>query len=323
MQSVDHLLAQVQQSFEAGSSSPSPRTPAVAPPPFWPWAVQLHEAGLNQDRPTVERLLREFPTAPPRACLQEAHSTCKPDALTDAYYHRVVGIMVHSWQNTAALEANIRARRQTEEAAIEETVKAWMAYVDSVCPPSSAGLKAPVTPSDTTPMEKIYIESHTNAEEALKNHTDFLLTTAREEGFADTEGEEARLRGIRDAAVARRQAARQRWMQSKIPHGGNPSSIPAREENDDDRAFVRRMLENQIHTEVMQLTAERAVNDAHVITLYKDGEKAKFARLREPEMAAQQAAESKRIPPCCESMHEYDRRQSILKLLNTVLRIQK
>ena len=322
MQSVDDLLAKVQQTLVAGSSSPSPRTPATAPPPFWPWAVQLHEAWLNKDEDTVERLLSDFPTTLPRACLQEAHSICKPDALTDAYYHRVIGLMVHSWRNTAALEAKIRARRKAEDEAIAETVKAWMAYVDSVCPPSSAGMKAPVAASDTTPMEKIYIDAHAKAEEALKNHTDFLLTTAREEGFEDTNGEEARLRGKRDTALARRQAARQRWMQSKIPHGGHPS-IPAREGNDDDRAFVRRMLENQIHTEVMQLTAERAVNDAHVITLYKDGEKAKFARLREPEMAAQQAAESKRTPPCCESMHEYDRRQSILKLLNSVLRIQK
>jgi hypothetical protein len=108
-------------------------------------------------------------------------------------------------------------------------------------------------------------------------------------------------------------------MQSKIPHGGHPS-IPAREKNDDDRAFVRRMLENKIHTEVMQLTAERSVKDAHIITLYKDGERAKYTGLKEPHMAAQHAAE-RRTPPCCESMHEYDRRQSILKILNSVLRI--
>jgi len=321
MQSVDDLLAQVQQTLVAGSSPP-PRTPATAPPPFWPWAVQLHEAGLNQDRTTVERLLREFPTTRPLPCLQEAHSTCKPDTLMNAYYQRVVGVMVQSWQNTTAMEAKIRARRKVEDESIAETVKAWMAYVDSICPPSSAGLKAPVTPSDTTPIETIYIEAHTNAEEALQNHTVFLLTTAREEGFEDTNGEEARLRGIRDTALARRQAARQRWMRSKVPHGGHPP-ISVREESNDDRAIVRRMLANKIHTEVIQLRAERSVNDAHVITLYKDGEIAKFDRLREPQMAAQHAAERKRTPPCCESMHEYDRRQSILKILKSVLKIQE
>lgn len=298
---------------------PSPKPSTLPPPPaFWPWAVQVHQAGVDERWDEVRHLLTALPTAAPtQACYQEAHGDEGHSKLLDDYYESVVAMLIESWQATVQLRRQLARRRRGETTEMQATVDQWIAYVDDLLPAADDLTPAPAPVASVSPAMRLYHRADQTAKAALAAHTEYLLTDARDQGQYDA-AKEAQLRFARDDAVRRRKAAQERVMAEQQTVTGQ-STLPPRDA-EEDRSFWRDVLQDRIRSEEYALRAERDFQDLHTLELFRDGEKARFQQLDRPRIAAEYCAEQGG-PSCtvCDTIHEHRRRNRAVKSIEAFL----